>query len=150
MSLSSIMSGSDSEPPAVMAYSHGTQQSRRLSKPSDHAQQVKREAAASPPPPETPMNDNITLYRRSPKRVVENGEARQIFSEPLQDIPLPNERDVELECAKIETMEFSDVESPGFEKEKEEFLERGRKRILDIELAESLKRKVIRNFPNRL
>jgi DNA helicase INO80 len=59
-----------------------------------------------------------------------------------REMPVPDEAQVEAELARIETMEMSDVDGPGFEAEKEDYLQRGRKRALDAEDMEVSKRKV--------
>lgn len=62
-----------------------------------------------------------------------------------REMPVPDEAQVEAELARIETMEMSDVDGPGFEAEKENYLQRCRKRALDVENSETSKRKV--KFP---
>lgn len=44
--------------------------------------------------------------------------------------------------AELDSMEKSDVESPGFEWELERYTAKGKKRAMDAERAESVRRKV--------
>jgi DNA helicase INO80 len=60
------------------------------------------------------------------------------------EIPVPDEALVEAELVRIETLEMGDLDDLGFEVEKEEYLQRSRKRALDIEASEAEKRKVRR------
>jgi DNA helicase INO80 len=57
-------------------------------------------------------------------------------------MPVPDEAQVEAELARIETTEMSDVDGPGFEVDKEEYTQRGRKRALEADDSEASKRKV--------
>jgi hypothetical protein len=59
-----------------------------------------------------------------------------------QELPVPDEALVEAELARIETMEMSDLDGPGFEAEKEEYIQRGLKRALEVDSNEASKRKV--------
>jgi DNA helicase INO80 len=43
---------------------------------------------------------------------------------------------------EIDSAEKSDVEAAGFEKERERYLARGKKRLRDVDRAEGIKRKV--------
>lgn len=143
MSLSSIMSGADPEPPAATPYSPViTQQSRRVSKASStNPLQVKQEIIASPAPPELPMQENITVLRKPSDQTLINGDLNHQPSHIHREVPIPDETAVEAEIARIDTMEMSDVEGPGFEEEKAEYILRGKKRSLEIESAEIVKRK---------
>lgn len=60
---------------------------------------------------------------------------RKILSEKESEI-------VNKYMAEIDNAEKSDVEAPGFEKEQERYLLKGKKRALDVERAEGLRRKV--------
>ncbi|OCK98141.1 uncharacterized protein K441DRAFT_685116 [Cenococcum geophilum 1.58] len=143
MSLSSIMSGADLDPPASTPYPpHAMQQSRRSSKTSvTNSLQVKQEVVASPAPPDLPMNDNITVLQRPFERTIMNGDIHPTPSHIPRDIPVPDESAVEAEIARIETMDLSDIEGPEFEEERQEYIKRCKKRSLEVETAESVKRK---------
>lgn len=149
MSLSSIMSGADPDPPASTPYPlHAMQQSRRSSKTSvTNSLQVKQEVVASPAPPDLPMNDNITVLQRPFERTIINGDIHPTPSHIPRDIPVPDESAVEAEIARIETMDLSDVEGPEFEEERQEYIKRCKKRSLEVETAESVKRKVRSGYP---
>lgn len=60
----------------------------------------------------------------------------------VREIPVVDEAQVEAELARIETMEMSDADLPGFEAEKADYSQRGLKRALEIETNEVDKRKV--------
>lgn len=49
--------------------------------------------------------------------------------------------------AEIDNAEKSDVEEPGFEKERERYKIKGKKRAFDFERGESIKRKVCKTCP---
>jgi DNA helicase INO80 len=59
-----------------------------------------------------------------------------------RELPVPDEAQVESELTRIETLEMSDVDGPGFEADKEEYIQRGRKRALEADDNEGSKRKV--------
>ncbi|OCL13572.1 helicase SWR1 [Glonium stellatum] len=143
MSLSSIMSGADPDPPASTSFPpHATQPSRRSSKASTAGPlQVKQEMVASPAPPDLPMNDNITVLQRSFDHTIMNGDIHPARSHIPRDILVPDESAVEAEIARIEAMELSDVEGPEFEEERQEYIKRCKKRAFDLENAELVKRK---------
>ncbi|KAF2181790.1 helicase SWR1 [Zopfia rhizophila CBS 207.26] len=145
MSLSSIMSsGADPEPPSKsQPLPPINAEPRRLSKPSTNPLFVKQEAISSPAPTPTPtdlpLQDNVALNRGyEPMMATGDAQAQRLVS---REIPVPDEAQVEAELARIETMEMSDIESPGFEEEKEEYSQRGRKRSMEVENAEMIKRK---------
>ncbi|KAF2199308.1 helicase SWR1 [Delitschia confertaspora ATCC 74209] len=146
MSLSSIMStGADSEPPSRPQPPVLRAEPHRLSTPSSAKPLlVKQEAIASPAPVDFPVQEATTLPRpiNSPyeQALPEFGGQPPQRLVPRQ-VPLPDEGAVEAELARIETMEMSDIEGPGFEPDKEEYLQRGRKRSLEIESNEAMKRK---------
>ncbi|KAH7122455.1 SNF2 family N-terminal domain-containing protein [Dendryphion nanum] len=135
MSLSSIMSsGVDAEPSTKSQppppINH---EPRKLSQSSATTPQlVKQEAITSPGPTTTSR-----AYEAMPP-VVSAPPAPHIVA---RDIPVPDEALVEAELARIETMEMSDVDGPGFEAEKHEYIDFGRKRALEVEAAETSKRK---------
>ncbi|KAF2810925.1 helicase SWR1 [Mytilinidion resinicola] len=140
MSLSSIMSGSDPEPPASAPHPPPTaQQPPMPAKPAaTTALQVKQEVFASPAPPELPMADTIVVSRQPFDQVILNGDSHY---PPARNIPIPDEKEVENEVARIETTEMSDVDIPGFDEERLEYLQRGKKRSLEVEAVELEKRK---------
>lgn len=120
MSLASIMSsGADTEPPI------------KVQPPF-----VKQEAVASPAPASLPLHDSRAYEAMPP---VTSAQPPRLVP---RDIPVPDEAQVETELARIETMEMSDVDGPGFEHEKEEYIQNSRKRALEVDTAESSKRKV--------
>jgi DNA helicase INO80 len=101
---------------------------------------VKQEAVASPAPPELPMKEHIAAPRQPFDQIVLNGDSH--YPHAHHNIPIPDEKDVENEVARIETTEMSDVDIPGFEEERHEYIQRGKKRYLEVEAAELEKRKV--------
>ena len=54
----------------------------------------------------------------------------------------PSEKSIEAELRKIEAMDLSDIEAPGFEFAKANWLGRSRKRCNEVEEKENYKRKV--------
>jgi DNA helicase INO80 len=96
------------------------------------------------------MQDNIPLSRGYDVIMpVVNGRSSERLV--AKEIPVPDESAVEAELARIETAEMSDVEGPGFEQEKAEYLQRGQKRAIELETAEVSKRKRRRMaYVNRL
>ncbi|KAF2738528.1 hypothetical protein EJ04DRAFT_428494 [Polyplosphaeria fusca] len=142
MSLSSIMSSGTDEPPAKpQPLPPLDAEPRRLSKPSPaNALFVKQEALASPAHVELPFQDPHAATHRGYEQMPPTGAA------PLQhliprELPQVDEAQVEIELARIETAEMNDVDGSGFEAEKDEYLQRCRKRVLDVDTAESDKRK---------
>lgn len=53
-----------------------------------------------------------------------------------------SEKEVQLALNRINNMDLSDVEGPGFEEEKEKYRKRTAKRVLDVQDAEQSRRKV--------
>lgn len=147
MSLSNIMSGTDHEPAATPShYSPPAQEPRQSPKlstgPPIH---VKREANASPVPPQTPLYHPVSPPAKSPERTVTNGENLPDADTPIQTSQLriiPDEEDVKAELARINDVELSDADDVGFESQRNEYSQRNVKRVLEVEDAEVIKRKV--------
>ena len=78
--------------------------------------------------------------RYDPIHAAENGQSSHHLLP--KEMSIPDDSAVEAELARIETADLSDVEGPGFEREKQEYLQRGRKRAIEVEKAETEKRKV--------
>ncbi|KAF2263917.1 helicase SWR1 [Lojkania enalia] len=143
MSLSSIMSsGADPEPPTKSTPLPPINvEDHRLSKPSTaNALFVKQEAMTSPAPTDLPLQDHTAL-NRGYEHMPPIGGVPPLQRLVPRELPQVDESQVEAELARIETMEMSDVDGPGFEADKEEYLQRCRKRALDVENAEASKRK---------
>jgi DNA helicase INO80 len=120
MSLASIMSsGADTEPPV-----------------KTQTPFVKQEAMASPAPASLPLHDSRAYEAMPPVT------SAQPPKPVPRELPVADEALVEIELTRIETMEMSDVDGPGFELEKEEYIQNSRKRALELDTAESSKRKV--------
>ncbi|KAF2115059.1 SNF2 family N-terminal domain-containing protein [Lophiotrema nucula] len=142
MSLSSIMSsGADPEPPAKsQALPPINPEPRRLSKPSmPNPMFVKQEVVPSPAPTDLPLAEHAAMnqgYEYMPPI----GGPPHAGLVP-RELPLVDEAQVDAELARIETMEMSDLDGPGFEADKEEWLQRTRKRALDVDVVETTKRK---------
>jgi len=66
----------------------------------------------------------------------------QSVAQQDKDRSLHDERDVEAEYAKIDSMDLSDVETPEFNETKAAWKARSHKRVLEVEGAELTKRKV--------
>lgn len=135
MSLSSIMSGADTEPSAPTPHRPSSKAST-APPPAEYTPPV-----AALPNVELPSTDSVGKIAKANAYPLTNGTSAQLPRPPVQ-IQQPDERDVEIEVAKIEAMDLSDVESTGWEAQREEYRQRGLKRALAIELAESGKRKV--------
>lgn len=90
-------------------------------------------------------NDYPGLVRRSVKTEVGLAPASKSVSNGtrvgLASSDKENER-VKKELAKIDAMELSDLESPKWETKKHDYAQVSQKRHLDVEDAESSKRKV--------
>lgn len=144
MSLSSIMSsGADPEPPTKSQRLPSiSSHSPRLSKQSPtNVLFVKSEAMASPAPAEhAPIQPFASGRAYEPTAPV--SLAPPTHHTLPRELPVPDEAQVENELTRIETMEMSDVDGPGFEADKEEYLQRGRKRSLQANENEASKRKV--------
>ncbi|KAF2012563.1 hypothetical protein BU24DRAFT_254385 [Aaosphaeria arxii CBS 175.79] len=155
MSLSSIMSsGAESDPlpkpqapPPPPPTLPVEPQPRRPSKSpaSSNSLYVKQETAPPPPPPPPAPADLPIPAKTTAKRGYEAMPPVGSFAPPRKsaprEIPVPDEAQVEVELARIETMEMSDGDGPGFEVEKEEYKESNRKRAMEVEAVESGKRK---------
>ncbi|KAF2474219.1 helicase SWR1 [Lindgomyces ingoldianus] len=143
MSLSSIMSsGADPDPPSKpQSLPPINPELRRLSKPSlANPLFVKQEAMTSPAPAELPLLDG-PLLRDGLDPIMAVGAVPLPQQLVPREGPVVDEAQVEAELARIETMEMSDIDGPGFEAEKEEYAQRCRKRASEVEHAEANKRK---------
>ncbi|KAF2866618.1 SNF2 family N-terminal domain-containing protein [Massariosphaeria phaeospora] len=142
MSLSSIMSGAEPDPPTkAQQLPPINPEPRRLSKPSTaHPLYVKQEAMASPAPADLPLQDNGAHSRVYEDMPPVGGASLPPQGVP-REIPVPDEAEVEAALARIETSEMNDIDGPGFEHEREEYFEHTRKRAIELETAESSKRK---------
>lgn len=141
MSLSSIMSsGADPEPPAKSQQLPPINpEPRRLSRPSvANPLFVKQEAMTSPAPADLPPHDNGVPPRAAYEAMPPVGSAP-----PSREIPVADEAEVDKALAKIETTEMNDLDVPGFDREKEKYIQMSRKRALDVDNAEAGKRKVV-------
>lgn len=144
MSLSSIMSsGADPEPPTkTQRLPSINSHSPRLSKQSPtNALFIKSEAMASPAPTEQVQTEPFA-HSRGYEAAAPVTLAPPTHRALPREMPVPDEAQVETELARIETMEMSDVDGPGFEADKEEYLQRGCKRALEADDSEASKRKV--------
>ena len=143
MSLSSIISRPDPEPKSDTPIKVATPYVK---------QEVPVPVALPPQPKPAPAVTAPvqTPLRPSPASVINatpitNGESR---APPRSKTSGPHaieidERVVASELAKIDDMDLSDVEAPGFESEKREYFRRGLKRQAQLVVAETDKRKVI-------
>lgn len=130
MSLSSIMSGPE---PAIKEDSPV-----KVAAPS-----VKQEMPPSLPP--APIPDQAPVNAIVNVTPAVNGSShpktpvKSLISRHTVAI---DENEVQTELSKIDAMDHSDVEGPGFEAEKKEYVRRGMKRHADLAAAEFEKRKV--------
>ena len=132
MSLSSIMDADP--PPKSQPLPSISTESRKLSQSSStNPLLLKQEVIASP---------GSTSRNREYEAMPPVASAPRPSHPPTRDIPVPDEAQVEAELARIETMEMSDADGPGFEVQKREYVELGQKRALEVEAAEASKRKV--------
>jgi DNA helicase INO80 len=141
MSLSSIMSsGADNEPsakpqqPSPFGSDH-----HRVAKPTQNPLFVKQEQMPSPAPADLLPH--------------ENGYSKQASYEPFaavhptehdapRELPLPDEAEVQAALAHIETTQMNDLDPAGIPHEREMYIQRSRKRALDVASTEDNKRKV--------
>jgi DNA helicase INO80 len=141
MSLSSIMSsGADNEPPAKPQQpSPFGSDHHRVTKPTQNPLFVKQEQVPSPAPADLLPH--------------ENGYTKQASYEPFaavhpaehnapRELPLPDEAEVQAALAHIETTQMNDLDPAGIPHEREMYVQRSRKRALDVASAEDNKRKV--------
>ena len=151
MSFSSILSNprADLPPPAPHSQSVPEQTQRSMKPSSRHISPVADETIVSHSPrrssnrPATPLTEPIT--KSSPNGTVESnrhivpagGKIRLTMSDK------ENEK-VAKAMAEIDAMDLSDVDLPGFSREREDFRQKGMKRALEIERVEAGKRKVCR------
>ncbi|KAF2275166.1 helicase SWR1 [Westerdykella ornata] len=141
MSLSSIMSSGNDAPPLAkhQPLSSINSEPPKVKLPSVTPHYNKQEPLTSPAPLEH-MPPDPTMMNRRYDSIPPVALPPPQRTEP-REIPVPDEAQVEAELAHIETHEMGDVDGPGFEIDREEFLQRGRKRALEVEQVESQKRK---------
>ncbi|KAK3056488.1 hypothetical protein LTS18_011673, partial [Coniosporium uncinatum] len=143
MSLKSIMSGPDTEPP-TSAIPQNSHDSRRVSQSrSEQHYHIKPDPVASPRP-KTPLDNHINVIPKAPPPAKLNGDTTyppQSVAQQDKNRSLHDERDVEAEYAKIDSMDLSDVETPEFNETRTAWKARSHKRALEVEGAELAKRK---------
>src|SRR5205823_6275013 len=125
MSLSSIMSsGADTEPPSKPPpqLPPMNTEPRRLSKPSNPLF-VKQEVMASPAPADLPLPDANPTSRGPPyESMPPVGGAHAPQRLVSREIPVPDEAEVEAALARIETSEMNDIDGPGFERHRDDYM----------------------------
>lgn len=142
MSLSSIMSsGNDPSPPTKhQPLPPINSEPTRIKLPSVATPYNKQEPLTSPTPLEHIPADANAVNRRYES-------IPPVALPPPQrtaprEMTIADEAEVEAELAHIETNEMGEVDGPGFEADRDEFLHRGRKRALEADGIEAQKRKV--------
>ncbi|KAF2841586.1 hypothetical protein M501DRAFT_929765 [Patellaria atrata CBS 101060] len=142
MSLSSIMSGNDPEPENT-SYIPPKQRSRPSSKSSNFVPYaVRPEQALSHAHADT-MVESRTPHDDHSVKPIQNGTTsynRSQFISPPSALVV-SEKDIEAEMAKIDSMDLSDVDGPGYETQRQIYKQRSQKRFLDVETVEREKRK---------
>ncbi|KAK8171685.1 P-loop containing nucleoside triphosphate hydrolase protein [Phyllosticta citrichinensis] len=137
MSLSSIMSGSEPAPSTAATYQAPTtlQPSKSYADPQPPTKTEPAPSFSSPvefrPPPLHPSSEHGMT----------NG-----FSAPLRPISGnmvedPDPKEVDVEFARIEHMAASDGDDAGWDSYRQEYEQRGKKRVLDVDRIEDGKRK---------
>ena len=136
-------SGADRDPPPkAQPLPSISAEGPRISKPPvAQPLYVKQEILASPASPDLQVPDTSELHRGY-EAMPPVGSVPPPHRLVPRELPIPDEAQVEAELARIETAEMSDLDGPGFEVEKEDYLQRGRKRALELDSSESAKRKV--------
>lgn len=137
MSLSSIMSGSDPAPaPPAPSFPVSTPQPPRpyVSHPG-----IKEEHTASF---QTPIDARVLPLSRSPERAVVNGTSESLHPIAGNVIEV-DPKEVDAEYAKIENVDMSDLEFPGAETFYEQYRQRRKRKAVEVDEAEAMKRKVI-------
>ncbi|KAL4942120.1 hypothetical protein BDV06DRAFT_169023 [Aspergillus oleicola] len=161
MSFASILSGPTEErsppkrqssPPGMASINSAAPpfSATSLSPPPPGAYHSKvRDIEPAPPGSRLEKKPSTDKRRRTTDKDQRNAEASANgVTEPPKVVRPPrrilSEKETEMvnKCmADIDNAEKSDVEAPGFEKERERYLLKGKKRALDIERAEGIKRK---------
>lgn len=147
MAFSSILSSNAADPPKTISRPTLTsKQSRRSSKtPNGDAPSSSMVTRKSHQKAISSANDYPGLSRRPVKLEAEPAISTKTINSahkaPLINSERDNER-VRKEMAKIDAMELSDIESPTWALAKENYILLSRKRYLDIEECENVKRKV--------
>ncbi|PVI07533.1 hypothetical protein DM02DRAFT_608629 [Periconia macrospinosa] len=143
MSLSSIMSsGTDADPPARIQPSASLNaESHKPSKPVNNPLLVKQEVVPPSPTPVEPLPSDISTLSRGAYETMPAVGTAPLLRTASRELPVPDEAEVEAELARIETGEMNDIGESGYEREREAYLEQGRKRARDVETTEASKRK---------
>lgn len=165
MSFASILSGPTEErsppkkqsPPPGLASVHSAAPSvnaASLSPPPPISAQPKvRDIEPAPTPSSVRLEKKPSTDKRR-RNMEKDQEGAGISANGVDPSKAPRPRKILSEkesevvnkyMAEIDNAEKSDVEAPGFEKERERYLLKGKKRALDVERAEGLRRKV--RFP---
>ena len=157
MALSSILTSShaDPAPPASRAVPSPKEDRRRSKSSSIHYPHVKGESAdglADQKPMVNGANSYPTPADRQPlrERAELNHAPPAVEQSPVKRVPktkITTHREVEAEFARIEAMEDSDLETPGYEEFKKVYSNSSRKRALDVEHEEEIRRKVRQPMP---
>ncbi len=147
MSLSSIMSAPTQEPPVkVNRTQHPPPEPIKSAKVVNGGpSQPKVEPLVTPIKRKASPSRAILRVESPPKKIKANGVSNSLqptLSVPPEDRVRVSSKDVDAEVAKIEAMELSDVEGPGFAEAKAEWAERSKRRMVEIDSRERQKRKV--------
>lgn len=148
MSFSSILSNPNADAPAPTSHSQRVSEptvkpvnpsSRHRSPATDEpiASDAPRRTSNRPATPlaEPPLKPSTNGTTESTRHPVPSAKIRLTLSEK------ENEK-VAKAMAEIDAMDLSDIDAPGFSREREDFQRRSLKRTLEIENAEASKRKV--------
>jgi chromatin-remodeling ATPase INO80 len=103
---------------------------------------VKQEALPSPAPAELPLPSVAAVSRGDYESMPPVSSTSHPQPTSAREIPALDEAEVEAALARIETSEMNDTEGPGFEQDREDYLDQSRKRALDVDHVEVTKRKV--------
>ncbi|KAI9714816.1 MAG: putative DNA helicase ino80 [Bogoriella megaspora] len=157
MALSSILTTSQADPtPTPSRAAPSPKEDRRRSKSSSiHHPHVKTEAVHSPITDQKPVINGTASYTNSSDTAPihdrvdasraplphTKSSSNHLAPEKKASTKITSHREVEAEYAKIEAMDESDVEGPGFDEHKVAFLRQGKKRALDVEALENTRRK---------
>ncbi|QDS70244.1 Putative DNA helicase ino80 [Venturia effusa] len=142
MSISSIMSGNEPEPPAY--------NSRRSSRASVNHTAMKQEHVAALAPPHTPTQAHTHMAPAAAPLL--NGDAHHAVAHPPVlplPRPKPDEKEVEAELAKLESSDLGSLDAGAQEIWREEYIQRSLKRTRDLGFNEAAKRKRRRLFAEK-
>jgi DNA helicase INO80 len=141
MSISSIMSGN--EPETSTYSSRGAIDSRRSSKASISHISIKQDHLPALVPPHTPPQAHADIAPVATP--LQNGDSHHVAA-PSSVLPLPrpkpDEKDVEVELAKLEASGIGSLDTAGQELWREEYVQRSLKRARELGFNEAIKRKV--------